>query len=182
MTNDEALEQSLEWLLEEEGGFSNHPADTGGVTMYGVTHATYASWRKALKRPQQSVKKITQEEAFALYKAMYWDEAGCDKLPWPISYMVFDAAVNSGPSRSTKWLQTALRTKPDGVIGPKTLALLSQVMDDDPGVLVYRLTDVRLQFLVTLIRSKPSQMAFLLGWMRRLIRVQLRAAYGLGEE
>ncbi len=181
MTNDEALEQSLEWLLEEEGGFSNHPADTGGATMYGVTHATYDAWRKAIKRPKQSVKLITQEEAFALYKAMYWDEAGCDKLPWPINYMVFDAAVNSGPSRGTKWLQEALRTKIDGVIGPKTLALLNQVMDDDPGVLVYRLIDVRLKFLVTLIRAKPSQMAFLLGWMRRLIRVQLRAAYSLGE-
>ncbi len=179
MTNDEALEQSLEWLLEEEGGFSNHPADTGGATMYGVTHATYASWRRALKRPLQPVSKITKEEAFALYKAMYWDEAGCDKLSWPINYVVFDAAVNSGPSRSTKWMQEALRVKADGKIGPKTLAALEAGMDEDPGVMIYKMIDVRLKFLTDLIKRKPSQIAFLLGWMRRLMRVQLRAVYSL---
>jgi len=176
LTNDEALEQSLEWLLEEEGGFSNHPADTGGATMYGVTQGTYNSWRRLRKLPQQPVSKITHEESFSLYKAMYWDEAGCDKLPFPISYMVFDAAVNSGPSRAIKWLQEALRVKQDGKIGPKTRAALAEQLRDNPGTLLYRLIDVRVSFLAKLIKVKPSQTAFLHGWWRRTIRVLLRAA------
>lgn len=171
----EHLEQSLEWLLEEEGGFSNHPADRGGATMYGVTQATYNSWRKAVNKPQQPVSKITHEEAFRLYKSMFWDEAGCDKLPWPVSYMVFDAAVNSGPSRATKWLQEALRVKPDGVIGPKTLKAIEELNAEGDGVIIYRIIDVRLKFLTDLIKRKPSQIAFLTGWMRRLIRVTIRS-------
>jgi len=182
MTNDEALEQSLEWLLEEEGGFSNHPSDTGGATMYGVTQATYNGWRKAIKASPQAVSKITKEEAFRLYKSMYWDEAGCDKLPWPVNYMVFDAAVNSGPSRGSKWLQEALHVTQDGKLGPKTLKALNDVLSNEPGVLIFRIIDARLQFLVSLIKRKPSQLAFLNGWMRRLLRVQLRAALSLGVE
>lgn len=180
ITNDEALEQSLEWLLEEEGGFSNHPADTGGATMYGVTQATYNSWRKALKRTQQPVKKITHDEAFNLYKAMYWDEAGCDKLPWPISYMVFDAAVNSGPSRAVKWLQEAVKVKQDGIIGPKTLKAIEDETAKGDGVLIYRLIDARVKFLTNLIKNKPSQIAFMFGWWRRTIRVVIRAIGTMG--
>jgi lysozyme family protein len=182
LSNDESLEQSLEWLLEEEGGFSNHPADTGGATMYGVTQATYNAWRKSVGRKQQPVRSITKEEAFSLYKSMYWDEAGCDKLPFPINYMVFDAAVNSGPGRAVKWLQEALRVKPDGVIGRKTLAALSEAVEAADGVILYRIIDVRLVFLVDLIKRSPSQIAFLKGWMRRLIRVLLRSAAALGDE
>jgi lysozyme family protein len=178
MTNDEALLQSLEWLLEEEGGFSDHPADKGGRTMFGVTQTTYDSWRKATKRPKADVRKISHDEAFTLYKAMYWDEAGCDKLPWPINYIVFDAAVNSGPSRGTKWLQEALKVTADGQLGPKSLGALQEAMEV-PEVLIYRLIDVRLKFLVDLIKAKPSQMVFLLGWMRRLLRVQLRSVASL---
>jgi len=180
LNNDESLEQSLEWLLEEEGGFSNHPADTGGATMYGVTQATYNAWRKSIKKTQQPVGKITQEEAKSLYRAMYWDEAGCDKLPFPVNYMVFDGAVNSGPSRSDKWLQEALSVKQDGILGPKTLGALEEALAASDGVIYYRLIDARLKFLVALVKSKPSQLVFLLGWMRRLIRVLLRAVASVG--
>ena len=181
LSNDEALEQSLEWLLEEEGGFSNHPADTGGATMYGVTQATFNAWLKAVGRKQRNVKTITRDEAFTLYKTMYWDEAGCDKLPFPISYMVFDAAVNSGPVRADKWLQAALGVKQDGILGPKTLAALEEAVDREDFVIYYRIIDERLKFLVALIRSKTSQLAFLLGWMRRLNRVLLRSTIAAGE-
>ena len=182
LSNDEALLQSLEWLLEEEGGFSNHPADTGGATMYGVTQRTYDAWRKSLKWPLQPVSQITRDEAFSLYRAMYWDEAGCDKLPFPVSYMVFDAAVNSGPLHADKWLQEALSVKQDGILGPKTLQAVRDAVAASDGVVYYRMIDARLKFLVALVKSKPSQMAFLLGWMRRLIRVLLRSVVSMGDE
>lgn len=56
----EGLDQALEWLLEEEGGWSNHPADRGGKTMFGITQATYDQWRKQKKRPIQSVRRIAR--------------------------------------------------------------------------------------------------------------------------
>jgi lysozyme family protein len=112
---------------------------------------------------------------------MYWDEAGCDKLPFPVSYMVFDAAVNSGPSRADKWLQAALGVEQDGILGKKTLTALEEAVDREDFVIYYRIIDERLKFLVALIRKKPSQLAFLLGWMRRLNRVLLRSTIAAGE-
>jgi len=32
-------------LIEREGGFSNHPADKGGPTKYGITQQTLSEWR-----------------------------------------------------------------------------------------------------------------------------------------
>ena len=33
-------------LLAQEGGFSNHPQDPGGMTNLGVTRAAYEAWKR----------------------------------------------------------------------------------------------------------------------------------------
>jgi len=33
-----------------EGGWSDHPADPGGKTMYGITEAVYHAWLRARAR------------------------------------------------------------------------------------------------------------------------------------
>ena len=75
------LDRALNFLLEEEGGWSNHPSDRGGATMFGITQATYNAWRKKKGKAPLTVRNITQQEAKDLYKEEYWDAAGCDKLP-----------------------------------------------------------------------------------------------------
>src|SRR3546814_5788331 len=69
-------------------------SDRGGATIYGVTQTTYNGWRKKKSRPRQSVRSISKAEAYELYESEYWKAAGCHNLPWPISYLVFDGAVN----------------------------------------------------------------------------------------
>lgn len=169
------LEKSLEWLLEEEGGWSNHKADRGGATMYGVTQATYTDWRKRVGRPAQSVRNITKDEAFELYEIMYWRAAGCHQLPWPISYLVFDAAVNSGVSRGIRWMQGGLGVEADGKIGPKTLAAANKAVADGDGRKLMAIIDQRVTFLARLVQRDSSQAAFLLGWWRRTVQVIARA-------
>lgn len=169
------LEEALEYLLEEEGGWSNHPADTGGATMYGVTQATYNAFRKAAGRPQQSVRKITKEEAKEVYNSMYWEASGCHKLPWPISYLTFDAAVNSGPVRAVQWTQAGLGMKADGQVGPATVSAANRAVDQADGSKLVGIMDSRVLFLARLVQRKPSQSAFLLGWWRRTQRVLARA-------
>lgn len=169
------LDEALEYLLEEEGGWSNHAADRGGATMYGVTQATYNSFRKGKGRPQQTVRKITHAEAREVYETLYWKAAGCDQLPWPISYITFDAAVNSGPKRAVGWTQSGLRLKADGVVGPNTIAAAQRVVQEGDGKALLAILDARVEFLARLVQSKPSQAAFLLGWWRRTMRVLARA-------
>src|SRR3546814_11990990 len=100
------LAQALDWLLEEEGGWSNHPADRGGATMYGVTQTTYNGWRKTKSRPRQSVRSISKAEAYELYESESGKADGCHNLPEPISYLVFAGTVHSAVKRSVQRLQT----------------------------------------------------------------------------
>lgn len=172
----EGLDQALTFLLEEEGGWSDHPADRGGQTMYGVTQAVYDDYRVRLKKTtKQTVGKITKAEARELYDVLYWRAAGCDRLPWPISYITFDAAVNSGVGRAVRWTQAGLRVPQDGKLGPGTVAAAVKAVEDAAGSVLYAIVDQRVQFLAALVKRSPSQAAFLLGWWRRTMRVLSRA-------
>jgi len=167
--------RAFDLLMTHEGGFSNHPDDPGGATMYGVTQATYNSFRKTKGRAQQTVRNITHAEAREVYETLYWKAAGCDKLPWPVSYITFDAAVNSGPKRAVGWTQSGLRLKADGAVGPNTIAAAQRVVQEGDGKALLDILDQRVAFLARLVQSKPSQAAFLLGWWRRTMRVLARA-------
>lgn len=169
------LDQALGYLLEEEGGWSDHPNDRGGKTMWGVTQATYNAYRKKTGKPSQSVKLITKEECRELYRSEYWNAAGCDKLPWPISYITFDAAVNSGASRSLRWTQAGLGMKADGIVGPQTVSAAKAVIDSSDGSKILAILDQRVQFLTALVKKDTTQLVFLLGWWRRTMRVLGRA-------
>lgn len=170
-----SLDKALDYLLAEEGGWSNHKADKGGATMYGVTQAVYDQYRRGLKVPIQTVGKITKEEARSLYDILYWRAARCDRLPWPISYLVFDAAVNSGVSRGVRWMQAGLGLKSDGKVGPNTVAKAQQAVQTGDGQALLAIVDQRVQFLASLVKRSPSQSVFLLGWWRRTLRVLGRA-------
>lgn len=176
------LDEALEYLLDAEGGWSNHPSDRGGATMYGVTQGTYNSWRKLKNLPKQSVRNISKLEARELYDIMYWRASGCDRLPWPISYIVFDAAVNSGASRSVRWLQAGLGLPQDGRVGPKTLQSAKELVESGNATKLLEILDQRVVFLVKLIRRVPSQQDFLLGWWRRSMKVLARALLAEIEE
>jgi lysozyme family protein len=169
------LDEALNYLLAEEGGWSNNEHDHGGATMYGVTQGTYDQYRRNTNKSPASVKNITKDEARNLYNTMYWKAAGCDKLPWPISYITFDAAVNSGPGRAVKWMQSGLGVAQDGAVGPGTVAAANKAVADGNGNVLLSIIDARTTFLARLVQKDASQATFLLGWWRRTLRVLARA-------
>ncbi len=59
-----------------EGGWSNHPDDPGGATMYGVIQSVYDAYRKRKGLPTRSVRLITRTEALDIYRAEYWEKCG----------------------------------------------------------------------------------------------------------
>lgn len=96
-----------------EGGWSNHPKDPGGATMYGVTQAKFTECLKKWGKPSRSVKTITRDEALRIYREEYWEPVGAPKLFNGVDLAAYDGAVNSGVSRSKKWLAaTAKITSP----------------------------------------------------------------------
>ena len=116
----ENFDKSLQLLLKHEGGFVNHERDPGGMTNLVVTQRVYEEW-VGYEVDKQDMMKLTPEDVAPIYLNNYWIKANCDELPSGLDYVVFDWAVNSGVSRSSKGIQKCCGAEPDGVIGPKTL-------------------------------------------------------------
>jgi lysozyme family protein len=150
------FDQAFDALLKHEGGFSNHAADPGGATRFGITEAVA---REVGYRGD--MRELPLELAQRIYKDRYWDAVRADELPVSVRYAVFDAAVNSGVGQATRWLQRAVGTRDDGVIGPMTLLAAKQ---SNPEALARRYLSQRLRFMADL----TNWPAFGRGWARRI--------------
>jgi lysozyme family protein len=147
---------AFEKLLKHEGGFSDHSADPGGKTRYGVTEvvAREAGYRGDMR-------ELPLDLAQRIYKDKYWDAMQAEALPVDVRYIVFDGAVNSGITQSAKWLQRACGVKDDGVVGPATIRAANSLASDG---LKRRILSQRLRFMATL----PNWPAFGRGWVNRI--------------
>ena len=163
----ENFNAALQHMLRHEGGFVNHPKDPGGMTNLGVTARTWEDWIGHTPS-EKEMRELTPEKVAPLYKRKYWDAIRGDDLPSGVDYCVFDCAVNSGPGRAAKMLQEVVGVKPDGGIGPITLAAVKAV---DPIGLINKYTEKRIQFW----RSLPTFETFGKGWVARGERVQKAA-------
>jgi lysozyme family protein len=161
--------KSLAAVLVHEGGFVNNQKDPGGMTNLGCTKAV---WQEHCGHEvdEKAMRALTPNDVGPLYKTKYWDKIKGDDLPAGVDYMVFDAAINSGPGRATKWLQACVGVEPDGGIGPKTLAAVRAM---DAKQLIDDYSKRRLSFLSDLTTWET----FGRGWARRVNEVN---AVGLG--
>lgn len=150
------FDTAFEKLLGHEGGYSNHKADTGGATMWGVTEAVARDAGYT-----GDMRDLTQDTAKRIYRASYWTPIKADQLPEALRYPMFDAGVNSGTAQATKWLQRALGVPDDGKIGPVTLGTANF---QDPQKTLSRFVGHRLEFM-TNVKSWDS---FGKGWARRV--------------
>lgn len=159
------FDQAFDRLIGHEGGYSNHPDDPGGETMWGVTIAVARA--NGYTGPMRS---LPRDVAKGIYRAQYWDKVKGDSLPFPVAFQVFDAAVNHGTSQAAKFLQRAAGVADDGIIGPKTLAAVAA--RGEPVILL--LFNAEREQFYTDLKTWPS---FGKGWSRRVV-ANLRYAAG----
>lgn len=167
---DRNFSRSLALVLKSEGGWSDNSADPGGATMKGVTLATFRAFIKP-DGTKADLRAITDAQLSTVYRREYWDAISGDQLPDGVDYAVFDFAVNSGPSRAARYLQSAAGVTMDGAIGPATLAAVAA---KPAGVIIDHLCDMRLSFLQRL----PTWGTFGKGWQSRVESVR-RAAIAM---
>jgi lysozyme family protein len=167
-----SLETSLAFILEEEGGYSDHDPDPGGATNRGVTQSTYDAWRDRRGIPARNVRSIEDDEVRAIYREMYWLPAHCSEWPPAVALVTFDTAVQRGPRRAIMDLQRAVGVREDGMVGPVTRRAVAA---QDARGLVERLLLLRGDHYADRVRDKPDQAAFLKGWVRRLLRLTFAA-------
>lgn len=112
-------------VLKAEGwdAYTNHPADRGGPTKWGIT---LEAWEEFVGRPctARDVQAITEAEARTFYQRLYVVEPGFHLLPDILMALMVDCAVNHGQRAAVKWLQRAVGAKQDGDLGPKTRELV----------------------------------------------------------
>ena len=148
-----------------EGGWSDHKADPGGKTMYGITEAVYHAWLKVRGLPLKPVRNISQSEAKAIYREQYWVKCGAPGLFPGVDLAVYDASVNSGVSRGLKWLKAS-------------------VGSNDHSVTVKKICRARLSF----VQSLKIWKTFGKGWGRRIADIEAKgvamalAAMGASEK
>lgn len=156
------FDQAFDALIGNEGGYSSHPSDPGGETMWGITarvarQAGYMGNMRDL--PLETAKQIARNQ--------YWNAVRAEELPEQVRFDVFDAGYNSGPKQAIKWLQRAAGATDDGIFGPGTLAAVDKM---DPDVLLRRFNGNRLRFFTSL----PTWGAFGKGWANRIADNLLR--------
>ena len=159
--------QSFELMLKSEGGYVNHPSDSGGRTNLGVTQATWENWI-GRQSDESEMRSLTANKVEPMYRKKYWGAVRGDELPNGISYLVFEFAVNAGVGRSIKTLQTAVGVASDGWFGPATMAAVEAL---DPHELIERFSKAKEDFY----RSLPTFEVFGKGWMNRVADVKEKA-------
>ena len=164
--------QCFALVLKNEGGYVDNPSDPGGATNLGCTKATWEAW-VGHEVTKADIQSLMPNDVMPLYKARYWDTVKGDDLPMGVDYAVFDLAINSGPGRAAKTLQSALGVSADGSIGPATIAALKAA---NAGEIASKICDARLAFL----QGLPTWSTFGKGWGRRVAEVAQAAANMVG--
>ncbi len=176
MTDDLNVNHLLDELIEREGGYTNHPADRGGPTRFGVTEAVARAhgYRGAMAA-------LPRGEALAIYRRLYWLRPRFDQVARRaprVAAELFDTGVNMGPAVAATFFQrvlTALNRSgkdyadliPDGRIGQATLDALDAFLAARGGetVLLRALEALQGERYLRLAERRPANEAFLYGWL-----------------
>jgi lysozyme family protein len=170
----ELFPKVLKSVLKHEGLWSDHKDDPGGATMKGVTLQTYSDW---LGRPasKDELRNIPDDHLEAIYRKGYWAKIRGDELAEispGLAACAFDFAVNSGPGRAAKALQSLCGAVTDGAIGPNSLKQIKAWV----GILGHKSAIEAFQaFRQHYLESLDTFATFGRGWTRRVAEVREEA-------
>lgn len=180
--SDYGIDQLIEDVIEREGGYVDHPADRGGPTRWGIT--------EAVARRQgymDDMRHLPQSDAAAIYKRLYWIAPAFDKIAEVapnLAAALFDTGINMGTGTATGFLQRALNAlnrnardyadlTVDRRVGPATLLALAAFLRKrgagGEDVLLKAVEALQGAHYVRLAETRPSQEAFLYGWLANRI-------------
>ena len=176
------IDDLIDEVIDREGDYSNHPADRGGATRWGITEAVARANGYA-----GDMRRLPRADAAAIYRRLYWLRPGFDRVAArapAIATELFDTGVNMGPAVATTFLQRALNALNrgsadypdialDGQLGARTLAALDAFLARRGGgaevVLLKAIEALQGERYVALAEARPADEAFLYGWLANRI-------------
>jgi lysozyme family protein len=172
------VDELIDDVIGREGGYSNHPADRGGATRWGITEAVARAHGY-----RGDMRSFPRDEAVGIYRRIYWIRPGFDRvgeIASKIAAELFDTGVNMGPSVAVSFLQRALNALNRGAsdyadivpgvrVDDATIAALSTFLSKraphGEGVLMKALEALQGERYLNLAERRPANEAFLYGWL-----------------
>lgn len=148
-------EQIIDDIVRREGAkYTNHPADRGGPTRWGITQETLAEWRGHEVTPAD-VATLPESEAREIYRTRYIYKPGFFRITnEAIRSLVVDSGVQHGQPTAAMWIQKESGVKIDGLFGPVSAAAANAM---EARMLFARLLAVRCSFYGRLITGDPER-------------------------
>jgi lysozyme family protein len=160
------FDSAFQYLEVDEKGYWDDPS--GGPTNFGITMAMFATWRKT-SVTTDDVKNMKIDEAFQIFKTMWWDRLQLGLLPQGTATAILDILVNMGESAGSKLVQIALgQPSPDGIIGSQTR---EQLIAEDPSKFIKIFVGVIQDHYCDIVVHNPERLDDLKGWIRRALRL-----------
>lgn len=160
----------LDEILENEGGFVNHPNDKGGATNFGITQKTLSQFLgKAAS--VDDVRLMPVSLAKDIYLKYYLIPAQIEMFFPSIDLIFADMVVNHGLGNATRILQkscVALGSdiKIDRKLGRKTIFAANNLLQEGKPI-VKELCNQRAAFFKGIVNRFNNQKLFLKGWLVR---------------
>ncbi|MDE6022125.1 MAG: peptidoglycan domain protein [Muribaculaceae bacterium] len=149
-------------------GVAYDPDDRGGLTMAGVTLATYKEYcrKKGLGATDAGkLRNLGYEEWRDILKTMFWDRWQADKIECQaLAHMLVDWVWTSG-SYGITIPQRALGVKADGIVGVRTL---NAVNSGDAASNFTKMKQERIAYIERICRNRLPNRKFRSGWLRRV--------------
>lgn len=176
------IDQLIDDVIGREGGYSNHPADRGGATRWGVTEAVARAHGY-----RGDMRDFPRADAVEVYRRIYWIKPGFDQIATrapKIAAEMFDTGVNMGPGTATGFLKRTLNALNRGevdyddvgstpIIDAATLAALDAFMakrgHGGEAILLKAIEALQGERYVHLAETRPANEAFLYGWLANRI-------------
>ena len=169
-------------VIGREGGYSNHPADKGGPTRWGITQNTARAHGYG-----GDMRNFPRNEAVAIYRRIYWLRPGFERVARhapDVAAELFDTGVNMGPAIAVSFLQRALNALNRGatdfadiaagtaIDGPTEKALMCFMSKRGTAgeiVLMKAIEALQGERYMRLAEQRPANEAFLYGWLANRI-------------
>ncbi len=180
-----SIDAYIDRLIVREGGYSNHPDDSGGETMWGITSAVAHEFGYI-----GPMKIMPREVAAQIYLQRYWIKPQLDKINAiapTVAEKLFDIGVNAGLTTGMRFLQRALNVlnrqdqdypdvSVDGLFGEKTMRALKALLgvrgDSGHKVLVSMINAQLSVYYIELAERHPKNETFQYGWqLNRVLAV-----------
>lgn len=162
------IKSSIDYVLQNEGGFTDDENDSGGATNWGITHDDLSRFRSH-SVSTLDVKNMTKDEACQIYEKFYWNPMELNNISdQGIATCIFDIGVNRGISRGVKYAQEVVQTVQDGKMGPKTIVATNLIQRSD---FIHKYYNLVANGYQQIILNHPSQHVFYKGWMARANRL-----------